>query len=452
MIKNLFYAVFAVLLTFGVNMKASGNDVVKTVMLNDNELSLPENAGNIYAVKNGTVNIPVVIKNNGMTAVSDVDVTCVLGGEKRSMKVTPVKQMIGNDVYYSFNISMPTPQNTGDYDYSISVDKINGVENTSVNNASHGKFIAMSRKVAHKVVFEEFTGLGCGWCPRGIVAATKAKQKYGDNIVIASVHDDHLRCKAYNRVLHDVMQKPSAHLDRTLMGIDPYFGSMVEEEVHFGIANDIDKMAAIEPVAEVNVSASLDGDILTAKSDVRFLYSGKANHAVAFVVTADGLHNEKWKQSNNYFNYKGQGLEDIEPLFDMWVNGESTVTNVIYDDVVMAAKGVDNGIEGSIPEEVTEEEPNVYEETFNLSKMKYLQDKNKVNVCVFLFDTTTGHIVNAGHVSLGSAAGIDGVKVDSEDAVETARYTIDGRRISVPEKGINIVKYSDGTVKKMIVE
>ena len=34
---------------------------------------------------------------------------------------------------------------------------------------------------------------------------------------------------------------------------------------------------------------------------------------------------------------------------------------------------------------------------------------------------------------------------------EVARYTIDGARISTPVQGINIVKYSDGTTRKVIV-
>ena len=40
----------------------------------------------------------------------------------------------------------------------------------------------------------------------------------------------------------------------------------------------------------------------------------------------------------------------------------------------------------------------------------------------------------------------------SADIREIARFTIDGKRINQPQRGINIVKYSDGTVKKVIVK
>ena len=35
---------------------------------------------------------------------------------------------------------------------------------------------------------------------------------------------------------------------------------------------------------------------------------------------------------------------------------------------------------------------------------------------------------------------------------EVARYTVDGRLINKPQQGLNIVKYSDGTVKKVVVK
>lgn len=42
--------------------------------------------------------------------------------------------------------------------------------------------------------------------------------------------------------------------------------------------------------------------------------------------------------------------------------------------------------------------------------------------------------------------------IASEDIVEVARYTLDGQRIDRPVKGINIVRYSDGSVRKVLVK
>ena len=40
----------------------------------------------------------------------------------------------------------------------------------------------------------------------------------------------------------------------------------------------------------------------------------------------------------------------------------------------------------------------------------------------------------------------------STDAKEVSRYSVNGQRLSAPSKGLNIVKYSDGSVKKVAVE
>lgn len=55
------------------------------------------------------------------------------------------------------------------------------------------------------------------------------------------------------------------------------------------------------------------------------------------------------------------------------------------------------------------------------------------------------------NVTVTQATGITGTQT-SADVREIARFTIDGKRINQPQRGINIVKYSDGTVKKVIVK
>lgn len=47
--------------------------------------------------------------------------------------------------------------------------------------------------------------------------------------------------------------------------------------------------------------------------------------------------------------------------------------------------------------------------------------------------------------------GIDKVTT-STDAKELSRYSVNGQRLSAPTKGLNIVKYSDGSVKKVVVQ
>ncbi len=48
-------------------------------------------------------------------------------------------------------------------------------------------------------------------------------------------------------------------------------------------------------------------------------------------------------------------------------------------------------------------------------------------------------------------AAVEDIVADGEAEV-AVRYTLDGKRVSQPQRGLNIVRYSDGTVEKVLVK
>ncbi len=56
-----------------------------------------------------------------------------------------------------------------------------------------------------------------------------------------------------------------------------------------------------------------------------------------------------------------------------------------------------------------------------------------------------------GNIVEYNPTGIDRVTT-STDTKELSRYSVNGQRLSAPAKGLNIVKYSDGSVKKVVVQ
>ncbi len=61
--------------------------------------------------------------------------------------------------------------------------------------------------------------------------------------------------------------------------------------------------------------------------------------------------------------------------------------------------------------------------------------------------TTTAKV----NVTVTTATAINNATTSTERH-EVARYTVDGKRIQQPQQGVNVVKYSDGTTKKVVVE
>ncbi len=66
-------------------------------------------------------------------------------------------------------------------------------------------------------------------------------------------------------------------------------------------------------------------------------------------------------------------------------------------------------------------------------------------------DTISGPQITVVFHNDGTTSGIEGVA--SIDAVKPVEYyTLSGRRIATPARGLNIVKYSDGTIRKVVVK
>ena len=406
----------------------------------------------VFGEKNSEVYVPVGIINEGDNGFDNIGITIDVNGTKEHQTVQVGYTIQGAGGEYYFDLNVKTMPETGVSNVTITVDEVNGMPNTCSENIISGKMVTLSRKAFKKVVLEEFTALWCKSCPRGLVGLQKLREKFGDDVVLISVHrGDPMECDKYSDIItHDY---PDSHMDRTYMDIDPWHGTGKNglEGIAFqgyGLAKDVEALQQNYPSAEVKVEGNIDGNTLKVKATTKFLYTGEANHALVFVVTENGLHNEDWVQSNNLPDYKGKNWEKREPLLDKWINGERKVKNVIYDDVAVDAMDVVNGIDGSIPAMVNEGEALEYEVEFSLAN-KLIQDQSKLSVIAFVIDRSTGKIVNADCKKVGDITGI--ANVDSEDAVEVARYTQDGQKINAPQKGLNIVRYSDGTVKKIIL-
>lgn len=98
-----------------------------------------------------------------------------------------------------------------------------------------------------------------------------------------------------------------------------------------------------------------------------------------------------------------------------------------------------------------------YENDFTVTLDSSWKPEN-MNIVAFVSrplenDMTDAWVTNAEVAKVvRGETGISNAVVDGETAVEVARYALDGTQLSQPTKGVNIVKMSDGTTKKVIVK
>ena len=83
--------------------------------------------------------------------------------------------------------------------------------------------------------------------------------------------------------------------------------------------------------------------------------------------------------------------------------------------------------------------------------VKSVMKKNLVTANVLVVSNATGEILNAGKAHVEMPDAIASV-ANSENVHTAARYNAAGQAISQPQRGLNIVRMSDGTVRKVLVK
>ena len=97
-------------------------------------------------------------------------------------------------------------------------------------------------------------------------------------------------------------------------------------------------------------------------------------------------------------------------------------------------------------------EPTAYGEcTATIKLLVYDVQLNNFGIATGFTLKGDGPSVTVNFVYDESSTGISGVETDETDEI-VARYSVDGRILSMPEKGINIVRYANGKIAKIFVK
>ena len=192
---------------------------------------------------------------------------------------------------------------------------------------------------------------------------------------------------------------------------------------------------------------------ITVTPNVTFrLNREEAPYGFAYVLTEDGMSSHNWKQAN-YYNGRTE-FYGISDELNYFVNAPGTIYNLENNFVAIAADGVMSARTGHLKAPIKADEVQSHTYVFkNIRSKNVIQKKENLRVCVLLINTITGKIENAAKCTISefNTTGISSVSDGTRSEVVVGRYTLDGRRITTPQRGINIVRYSDGRVSKEVV-
>lgn len=410
----------------------------------------PLDFGNVMVAKGKTKNVAVKFRNLGSKFTS-IDYTISLDGKAGTEQHLDFGKDFGLAGTHTVEIPFAATSEIGKSAVTLTVTKVNGAENACAIKTATGTLYTVEREFVKRSVVEEYTGTGCGFCPRGHVGMHNMRELYGDQFVGIAMHQYNLSDPMYYTSYSLGFQgAPSCMVNRSSGDLDPY--------------NDLPKafMASLKemPLIDVSVEGAFSEDTayVYAKASVESLVSG--DYDIAYMLVADNLSGttKSWKQSN-YFA-KGSGVYNSqssmpEDLQFLWDAGSSYAAT--YNDVLISSSYVSSKNKATLPSLVANGSVNSYY-TLTMPTKKALKEAirscgNEVYVIAMVLDKKTGAIVNARKAKVADfgTTGIENVNNNSEATV-VARYNVNGVQIAAPVKGINIVKMSDGTTRKVLVK
>ncbi len=446
--------------------------------------------------KAGTENeIPVSVTNNAYKAVESVSYILTIDGTAEAEKTLTLDENYQIEGGSNGYLYVPATIAEGEHFVSVEVTKVNGVANDATATSGTGYVLGVNNPAERVSVVEEATSTACGYCPRGTVGLRKVKEALGDKVITLSVHGDYssnysdpMACDDYALYLSNFVSSfPTATVDR-VASVDPYIGLGIGTDWYetdakgnltkykFALDKSVTTIAEAYPSeASIALSATLNDKTITANTTTTFNVDREtAPYSLVFVLTENcmtGTDNGKtlWTQYNYYsqafidayYNYYGQDVSTyfIDSDMDEYKNGSYQYTET-YNNVVVGAWGGTYqgyeacpifGIAAFENQDIVAGEAKAYSTTFDISKNALIQGYDHLYLAVLLINDNNYQIVNAAQVKLADPTSINGVVKDSK-ATEVARYSIDGRKLNAPVKGLNIVKMADGSSKTVLVK
>lgn len=366
-----------------------------------------------------------LLRSNTTGKISDFTACCRIDGKEYRRQYTGIEVSIGKDFRFEFEETFNVP-----YGETLNYQLWAEIEGER-SDTLHASFLSMLFDPYRRTVIEEGTGMWCGYCPLGIIAMERMKQKYADGFIGIAVHyDDLLEVEGYAREM-DFSSFPIGWINRklevspmVLVNID---GRMDYSMLHGGFETFFLEAQAEETMADVALTTSFEGQEIEVNAEARFAvpYSN-SDYRFAFIVVEDKKEGKGFYQAN-YLN----GM--VEYSVGEFAELDDKIVPYVFDDVAIQLVGTTKGFAGSVPATIVEGETYSFQQRFEVPNMTNAEN---TRVVVLLLDGKTGHVINANQCLL-TTTGIGSVEQNAK--ASTAIYDLFGRRIhKTPAKGFYI--------------
>jgi thiol-disulfide isomerase/thioredoxin len=376
-----------------------------------------------------TIDVPVKIINGGANEVTSFSYTVTANGttsEETTVSI-PATPFNGSRV---INLPITTVSEEGEFTYTITVTKVNGNPNTSESPSATGNIVTIAdlKTFSRNVLIEEFTTEYCGYCPEaasGLSSFMTSNPDMAEHVAVvchhAGYYTDWLTIEPSERYTWfyggSGTYAPAFMYDRFAWdGMTPVVGRGYYKDY---VSTRMEETS----YANINLTANFNADksaiIVTADCERGWNFCNTPARITLF-LTEDNIKAKKQSGAIGSFTHQHvlRSVNDTWGEVLDWSDNTATYTYV-----------------------------------FNLDE-SWKTDDLKVVAIISGYDSedlTNCTVENAAVVVPGTDTTTTGIDSAVDNVHETGRFSLDARQLSAPQRGLNIVRMNDGSVKKVIV-
>ncbi len=446
--------------------------VVKGGNFPEDDITLKNLSAEKFAPKGTDLAYSFNIRSSGNKIPSSYELKVTLDGSELETLSDPIT-LTGN--YQTIEKTLSTDNlDYGSHTLSVEVVSINGAAPTEYTSDDllEASFIIYNENETverQKHVIEHFTSIYCGYCPLGIETLQTLVNRNPDKYAWVSLHgygqgeDPYCLFPGYYYSIEyfsgaSSIGYPVAAFSRALL-TSANLG--VSKQMALSIGYSSSSQSSIAQCIDEAVDEAYEGIPAFVSVDITPDYDADTRK-LTITVSGEGASNAKQILENNRLTIyvTENGIEGTQEDYNNGSYRNGYFVDFTHDHVLRA---IANDYEWG--DDISWKSDSSYENTVTTT-LDSSWDDSQIYITAFIsgpmavLQSGTWYYGNVADAMVNNAncvkatdvpAGISAVTVNTDDVTHTY-YTTDGRLLSTPVKGVNILKSSDGTVKKVYVK
>lgn len=404
--------------------------------------------------------ISLTMHNDGNNTINAADIDISIDGAKLgTLSITESDQWYIDNPQKQLTASLVIPSSIASGKHTLGAKVVKVMGETPAGDTSNDELSAefnayKQSKKRQKQLVEHFTSQYCTYCPEGYDMLNALNEMRSD-LAWVSIHDgyendgytlleaDSVTTKTQPLLtLLDVRENPDAAFNRyyfedellntynaIVLGISWPDG--YAQEAAEWVNEELDKsLDELPSFADMNIATSYDKatrqlTVTVSGTGVEDAKTFMDDCNLTIYVTEDDLHGLQVGYGTQYEDYTHNGVL------------RKILTAVLGDPITWDGQ--------------------TYSATYTTT-LDEAWNSDKMNVVAFLApgkpaDKRSAAVYQTEKVKVGkSSDGIAGVASDATNATVVARYNAAGQQVGTMQRGLNLVRMSDGTVRKTIVK